>query len=320
MRKKELQMSKKMCVVLVVVCLFVTGAFVYAQEEIVDRIVAIVNNDIITLSELNEATRPYRERIDVSDKSRAEKNEMIQSLEHDILHKMIDRVLTRQEAARRNITVSDADIQAAIENFKKQNNLDQEGLEKGLEAEGITLAEYRDRIREDILQSMLINREVRSKVIITREDIAAYYENHADAFKGEKKYKLHNILLETRQGIQEVEAMLEKGVPFQEAARQYSVAPNADDGGDLGVFDIGNFNETIRDAVLPLKEKEYSDIIQAGRGYQIIYVEDIQETGGKTLDQAKDEIQDILYKEQVEQKFADWIASLKENAHVKILL
>ncbi|HKL00217.1 MAG TPA: SurA N-terminal domain-containing protein [Desulfotignum sp.] len=313
-------MSKKMCVVLVVVCLFVTGAFVYAQEEIVDRIVAIVNNDIITLSELNEATRPYRERIDVSDKSRAEKNEMIQSLEHDILHKMIDRVLTRQEAARRNITVSDADIQAAIENFKKQNNLDQEGLEKGLEAEGITLAEYRDRIREDILQSMLINREVRSKVIITREDIAAYYENHADAFKGEKKYKLHNILLETRQGIQEVEAMLEKGVPFQEAARQYSVAPNADDGGDLGVFDIGNFNETIRDAVLPLKEKEYSDIIQAGRGYQIIYVEDIQETGGKTLDQAKDEIQDILYKEQVEQKFADWIASLKENAHVKILL
>ena len=108
-------MSKKMCVVLVVVCLFVTGAFVYAQEEIVDRIVAIVNNDIITLSELNEATRPYRERIDVSDKSRAEKNEMIQSLENDILHKMIDRVLTRQEAARRNITVSDADIQAAIE-------------------------------------------------------------------------------------------------------------------------------------------------------------------------------------------------------------
>lgn len=313
-------MSKKMCVVLVVVCLLVTGAFVYAQEEVVDRIVAIVNNDIITLSELNEATRPYRERIDASDKSRPEKNEMIQSLEHDILHKMIDRVLTRQEAARRNITVSDADIQAAIENFKKQNNLDQKGLEKGLEAEGITLAEYRDRIREDILQSMLINREVRSKVIITREDIAAYYENHADAFKGEKKYKLHNILLETRQGIQEVEAMLEKGVPFQEAARQYSVAPNADDGGDLGVFDIGNFNETIRDAVLPLKEKEYSDIIQAGRGYQIIYVEDIQKTGGKTLDQAKDEIQDILYKEQVEQKFADWIASLKENAHVKILL
>ena len=313
-------MSKKMCVVLVVVCLFVTGAFVYAQEEVVDRIVAIVNNDIITLSELNEATRPYRERIDASDKSSAEKNELIQSLEHDILHKMIDRVLTRQEAARRNITVSDADIQAAIENFKKQNNLDQEGLEKGLEAEGITLAEYRDRIREDILQSMLINREVRSKVIITREDIAAYYENHADAFKGETKYKLRNILLETEQGLQEVVARLEKGVPFQEAARQYSVAPNADDGGDLGVFDIGNFNETIRDAVLPLKEKEYSDIIQAGQGYQIIYVEDIQETGGKTLDQAKDEIQDILYKEQVEQKFADWIASLKENAHVKILL
>jgi peptidyl-prolyl cis-trans isomerase SurA len=83
---------------------------------------------------------------------------------------------------------------------------------------------------------------------------------------------------------------------------------------------MDNFNETIRDAVLPLKEKQYSDIIQAGQGYQIIYVEDILETGGKTLDQAKEEIQDILYREQVEQKFTDWIASLKENAHVKIML
>lgn len=311
---------KKMLVVPAVVCLFVTSSFVFAKEEVIDRIVAVVNNDIITLSELNDATRPYKERIAASNQSEADKKEMIRSLERDILDQMVDRTLTRQEAAKHNIIVSDADIQSAIENFKKQNNLDQKGLEKGLEAQGITFAEYRDRIREDIMQSMLINRAVRSKVIITQADIAAYYENHADAFQGEKKYKLRNILMDTKQGIQEVVSRLEKGLSFQEAARQYSMASNADEDGDLGVFDMDNFNEAIRDAVLPLKEKQYSDIIQAGQGYQIIYVEDILETGGKTLDQAKDEIQDILYREQVEQKFADWIASLKENAHVKIML
>ncbi len=311
---------KKMLVVPAVVCLFVTASFGSAKEAVIDRIVAIVNNDIITLSELNDATGPYKERIAASDTSQADKKEMIRSLERDILDKMVDRTLTRQEAAKHNIIVSDADIQSAIENFKKQNNLDQEGLEKGLEAQDITYAEYQDRIKEDIMQSMLINRAVRSKVIITQADIETYYENHADAFKGEKKYKLRNILMDTKQGIQEVVSRLEKGLPFQEAARQYSMASNADESGDLGVFDMDNFNEAIRDAVLPLKEKQYSDIIRAGQGYQIIYVEDILETGGKTLDQAKDEIQDILYGEQVEQKFADWIASLKENAHVKILL
>lgn len=313
-------MIKKTLVALAVVCLLGTGSYVCAKEEIVDRIVAVVNNDIITLSELNKATRQFKERIAASDKSRADKEEMIQSVEQDILHKMIDRILTSQEASRHQISVSDADIQSAIENFKQTNNMDQESLEKGLEGEGITWEDYQERIREDLLQSMLINRAVRSKVIITREDIETYYEQHADKFTGEKKYKLRNILLDTEQAIQEVVSRLDKGLSFQEAARRYSLAANADEGGDLGVFAIDNFNDAIREAVLPLEKGEYSRVIRAGQGYQIIYVEDILVSGGKTLEEAKDEIQDILYRKQGEEKFAQWIDSLKKNAHVKIML
>jgi peptidyl-prolyl cis-trans isomerase SurA len=314
-------MIKKTLVVLAGICFLGAGSFVSAKEEIVDRIVAIVNNDIITLSQLEKETRPYRERIAATDRSRADKEQMIQSLEQDILDKLIDRTLTRQEAARYQISVSDADVLTAMENFKQTNNMDQEGLEKGLEAEGITLAQYQERIREDILQSMLINRAVRSKVVITREDIAAHYEKNADAFQGEKKYHLRNILMDTKQGIQEVVSQLEKKhLTFAEAARQYSMASNADEGGDLGMFDVDNFSEIIQDAVLPLEKGEFSRVIQTGPRYQVIYVEDIQATGGKTLEQAADEIQDILYREQVEQKFADWITSLKKNAHIKIML
>lgn len=314
-------MIKKTLVVLAGICLLGAGSFVSAKEEIVDRIVAIVNNDIITLSQLNKETRPYKERIAATDRSRADKEQMIQSLEQDILDKLIDQALTRQEAARYNISVSDADVLTAMENFKEKNNLDQEGLEKGLEAEGITLEQYQERIREDILQSMLINRAVRSKVVITQEDIAAYYEKNADAFQGEKKYHLRNILMDTKQGIQEVVSQLEKNqLTFAEAARQYSMASNAEEGGDLGIFDVDNFSEIIRDAVLPLEKKEFSRVIQTGSRYQVIYVEDILASGGKTLEQSADEIQDILYREQVERKFADWIASLKKNAHIKIML
>ncbi|MCF8113157.1 MAG: SurA N-terminal domain-containing protein [Desulfotignum sp.] len=313
-------MTKKVLALMVGICLLGPGSVVSAKVEIIDRVVAIVNDDIITLSQLRKASLPYREQIAQSDKPEEVKKEMIASLELDILHKMIDRTLTRQEAARHQISVSDTDIQTAIDNFKQKNNLDQEGLEKGLEAEGITMEEYRERIKEDILQSMLINRAVRSKVIVSQADIKAYYDAHPEKFKGEKKYHLRNILLKAEEDSQKVLARLDRGLSFQEAARQFSVASNAKEGGDLGVFDIDNFSDAIKDAVLPLKKGEYSRVIPTGQGYQILYVEDILIAGEKSFDEAKEEIVDILYREQAEQKFSRWIESLKENAHVKIML
>lgn len=302
------------------ICVLAAGSFAAENEAVIDRIVAVVNNDIITLSQLSKATRPYREQIAASDRSKEAKKQMTASLERDMLHKLIDRTLTSQEAARHKISVSDTDIQAAIENFKQQNNMDQQAFEKGLEAEGLTLEEYRERIREDIMQSMLINRAVRSKVIVTQTEIDAYYEAHPEKFTGEKKYHLRNILMEKEEDMAKVISRLEQGLSFQEAARQFSMGTNAKEGGDLGVFDIDNVSDAIRDAVLPLKKNQYSQVIQTGRAYQILYVEDMLETGGKTLDQAKDEIQDILYRKQAESKFDQWIESLKKNAHVKIML
>jgi peptidyl-prolyl cis-trans isomerase SurA len=313
-------MIKKIIVLLAGICLLGSGPAVSAEQEIVDRIVAVVNNDIITLSQLKNATRPYREQVAASGRPEAEKKQMLASLEREMLHQMIDRALTGQEAARHQITVSDEDVRAAMDNFKRQNNLDQEGLEKGLEAEGLTLEEYRERIRGDILQSMLINRAVRSRVIVTQADIEAYYNAHPEKFKGEQKYHLRNILVDTETDGRNILSKLEQGLSFSEAARQFSRASNAKDGGDLGVFDINTFSEGIRDAVLPLEKGEYSQTIPTGQGFQILYVEDILESGGKSLEQARDEIQEILFREQAEEKFTQWIESLKKNAHVKIML
>jgi peptidyl-prolyl cis-trans isomerase SurA len=245
---------------------------------------------------------------------------MLASLEQEILHQLIDRTLTRQEAGRHQITVSDADVQSAIENFKRQNNLDQEGLEKSLEAEGHTLEEYRERIREDILHSMLINRAVRSRVIVTPADIEAYYNAHPEKFKGERKYHLRNIFVDTEADSQNILSRLEQGLSFSEAARQFSRASNASEGGDLEVFDINTFSDAIRDAVLPLEKGEYSQTVPTGQGFQILFVEDILESGGKSLEQAREEIQEILFREQAEEKFSQWIESLKKNAHIKIML
>lgn len=311
---------KKIIVLLAGIYLFGTGPAVSAEKEIVDRIAAVVNNDIITLSQLKNATRPYREQVAVSGRPEAEKKQLLATLEREILHQMIGRALTRQEAARHQIRVSDEEVQASIDNFKQQNNLDQEGLEKGLEDEGVTLEEYRERVRGDILQSMLINRVIRSRVIVTQADIEAYYTAHPERFKGERKYHLRNIFVGTEQESHNILSRLEQGLSFSEAARQFSKASNAKEGGDLGVFDIDTFSDAIRDAVMPLDKGQYSQTIPTGQGFQILYVEDVLESGGKSLEQARDEIQEILFREQAEEKFSQWIESLKNNAHIKVML
>jgi peptidyl-prolyl cis-trans isomerase SurA len=155
---------------------------------------------------------------------------------------------------------------------------------------------------------------------VTQADIEAYYLAHPEKFKGEKKYHLRNILVATEEDAQQVVSRLDQGLSFSEAARRFSMGSNAGDGGDLGIFDMDTFNDTIKAAVKPLKKGAYSQVISTQQGFQIIYVEDILEVGGKTLEEASGEIQEILYREQGEEKFARWIDSLKKNAHVKIMM
>ena len=189
-----------------------------------------------------------------------------------------------------------------------------------LAAEGILYKDYRAKIKGEILQSMLINRAVRSKVIITDSDIKAYYETHGEAFTGIKKYHLRNILMENEADIRAVEKKLKGNFSFAKLAKEYSIATNASEGGDLGVFDINNFSENIKKGLETLGKGDHTPILEAGQGYQILFVEEILMEGNKTLEQAKDQIENLLYKEKAEKRFVEWIDSLKKSAHIKIML
>jgi peptidyl-prolyl cis-trans isomerase SurA len=291
-----------------------------ALAEVVDRIVAVVNNEIITLSELNKATLPYRSNIEASQNTSEKKQEMIQTLEKDMLQQLIDRSLTSQEAIRYNIVVTEEEIDSAVNNFMAANKMDEKGLEAALAADGLRLKDYREKMGKEILQSRLISRAVRSQVIITDADVQAYYDSHGEAFQGVTKYHLRNILMTSEADLKEVEKKLDQNRSFEQLAREYSIASNAAEGGDLGVFDINNFSEEIKNSLQTLEKGDHTPIVYVGQGYQILFVEDILMEGNKTLDQVRDQIQNIIYKEQAEKRFSEWIESLKKNAHIKIML
>jgi peptidyl-prolyl cis-trans isomerase SurA len=163
--------------------------------ELIDRIVAVVNNDLITLDDLNSQVKPYLEKINAMGYPQDKERQMIFKVRDEVLNQMVDQKLTDQEIVRYKITASDKEVDNAIERIKKTNSLTDESLRQALSKEGITLEEYRKRTKEHILRSNLVNREIKSKIVITKEDIKAYYDSNPETYGVEEKYHLANVMI-----------------------------------------------------------------------------------------------------------------------------
>lgn len=313
-----MKLKTNMMVFLFVIIVF--GSFRAAAEEIVDRIVAIVDTDIITQIQLDRSLAPYLEQIESAGYTEAQKAQAVKTITQKVLDTLIEGSLTRQEADRYNITVSDEQVDDAIERVKKSKGLSDEAFNAALENEGYSFEEYRENIRKQILRVLLVNHAVKSKVIITKAEVEKYYNEKKDEYAGVKKYHLRNILMEDKAQMDKIIQLLDENKDFAELAKQYSTAPNASDGGELGLFELGSFPESIKDSVSKLSKGEHTDVISTARGVQIFYLQDIVMDGGKTLEQAYDEIHGLLYDQEVEQKFGTWLKALKEKAHIKIMI
>jgi len=300
-----------------------------ASAEIVDRIVAVVNDDIITLSDLNKAIKPYKEKLDSSGYSQEKKKEALFTLKQQLLKNMVDSKLTDQEAKKLGIIVSEKQVDNAIDQLKSSQKMTQEDLEKALKKEGMTFNGYREKIREQILRPKLINFSVKSKVIVTDEDIKTYYDAHPERYGESKEVYIRNILI-TEEGqagndliqkkFNEVKTALASGNSFGDVARKYSQAPNAHDGGEIGLISMDALSGKIADAVKNLAPGEHTPFIQTELGYQIFFVESIKKGSQKPLKSVSDEISKKLYNDIVEKKFKAWIKDLREKSYIKNML
>lgn len=308
--------------------IFLYTPFSVANADVVDRIVAIVNDEIITLQELNDELKPYEKRLKESGLTKERETKMLFKLRGDLLKQLIDQKLTDQEVKKAGIKISEQEIDSAIERIKSANFYTDEQLRAALEQEGMSMEEYRRRLRDQILRPRLINYKIKSKIIITKEDIKKYYDSHPEQYGLETKYHLYNIVRQpsgsekkknTMARMKEVLAELEKGGSFTELAKKYSQSSLAEDGGELGKFRLDELSDQIRSAVKDLKAGEWSGINDTEHGYQIFWVKDILVESKKSLEDASKEIQEKLYNEVVDKKFMEWLEGLRKNSHIKII-
>ena len=297
---------------------------VKAEAKILDRIVATVNGDIITLKQINDRLEPYIEASGVTDK------EQINEVRRQILDALIDQALMEQEAQRLKISVTDDDVDDAIERLKRVGNMTQEQFESRVIKQGATMEGVRTDVRSEIMRARVINQEIRSRVIVPPEKV----EEILHAQKGEAEYRqaahVRNILFEIKPGSdtsdgKAVMALAEKvvkeireGLAFTKAAEMYSDGSNAKQGGEMGLIAWGDMAPAISEALKKLEPGQVTDPIALGPGVQILQLVEKVTEDLRATDEEKMEIRKRLANEMVEEKVVEWLKSLRENAIIKI--
>ena len=313
-------------------CLLAGGILTLSpsRAEVVDRIIAYVNDDIITLSELKERTNAF-----VAARRQnpflQEQEQSLEKIRRDMLDLLINERLAAQEVSRLQISVSEEEVIEAIGSIMKENRLTQETLEAELRQDGRTLDDLREQIKKNMEQTKLVSREVRSKTVITDEMIEAYYKDHREEFEGKERWRIQDIYLpfsptdtpeertHLRKAAKEILERLRAGADFGSLAKLYSQGPGAEAGGDLGFFSKGELEPVLEAAVEALKPGQVSPDVETTRGIHLIKLTEVDKAPAKSLDEVEGTIRDLLYKREVDFRYKEWLSGLRERSYVKIV-
>jgi len=318
-------------ILLVLLCLLIAPGAVASATETVDRIVAIVNDDIIRAKELEEAYRRFSEQRSPADALAGKAQERFYEQRNEVLNLLINRTLADQVIESEGLSVSSAEIDNAIEQVKSMNYYTDEDLRQSLRMNGMDMDTYREEIRHQILQSKLVNRKVKSSVVITDADIREYYESHPEKYQEQPQYRLKNIFMaledpsspdereKLRKRMDQAMAELDEGKSFESVAGKYSEGSNASKGGELGNFALDDLQKELQSVIKILSPGDISDIVETDQGFQIFYLEDIVQPSNASLESVSREIRELLYQQAVDKKYQGWIETLREEAHIQII-
>ena len=310
-QKMNTPLKQFLCSLIVAFCILVPNHITWSK--LLDRIVAIVNDEVITLSELKQAM------IYLTKTSNPPSE-----VKRRVLEEIINVRLTVQQAKKLGLQVKDGEVERAIRNIIAQNGITLKKLKEDLIREGSSYEDYKDWIKTQLLKSKLIGLQVQSKVTVTDEEIKKYYQAHIDEYKGYTEYRLRHILLPFTSAYedkkQEILRLLKEGISFSELAQKYSQAPTAKDGGDLGWIKARDLTPEIRNIVTLLQPGEISPWIKTHSGFQLIQLEKRREVPAKTFSEVKEEIYRLFYQQKMEERYQQWLTQLREKAYIKILL
>jgi peptidyl-prolyl cis-trans isomerase SurA len=315
MTKTEGRLLIALVAVLIQLTLAGTGV-----AEVVDRIVAEVNNDIITMSELQNMGKTFEAQSGVKPKGQDEKKMLSEMLEA-----LIDRKLAKAEAKRRGIVIGDKEVDETMARFKQRNNIpDDETFAKGLSQAGLSLKEFRQQIADQMTQERLLVVVVGAKVSISDAEVRRLYDQRFK--KGGTQVHIVTLRLPypmgatqeqkeaTKEKAETIMKAVKRGESFTEAAAALSLKPS-----DVGFVSHSDLDPRLAEFLDQLKPKEVGPVITQ-EGLQLIQVLGRRSGEEQPFEAVAPEIRRILQQQEMEKYFFEWVKTLRDKAHIKIML
>ncbi len=313
----------------------------YIQAELVDRVVAVVNDEIITLSELDKEGQSIFRKI-ASTTPAAQLESKLVETRAEILETLIDKKLISQKAAAQKITVSDAEVNAALDNVLKRTRMSKEQLLEKLNESGVNEDIYKSTLKSQILQNKLVGADVHSKIIVTEEMVREYYDKNYTSRIEEGTYYLLQMgfswddpqgrdvnqaalyanKIDAQKRAERVYNLAKTGQDFGTLARKFSDMPSKEDGGDIGTFELDDMADYMQKAVAGLHPGDISEIIETPIGFQffkLLSAGDDAVVRTSPYETVKDEIKEELLDKELQKAYAQWVKELKEQAYIQKL-
>ncbi|MFZ1866704.1 MAG: SurA N-terminal domain-containing protein [Polyangiales bacterium] len=277
--------------------LLITGS---AAADVVERVVATVNDDAIFLSDLRRRAVPFLPQV-AEAPTEAERMSRLKELYDELLNYLIDEKLVRQIAASGGIRVTDADVDNALENLRLQNNMTEEEFQKALTSQGLSEAQYRQELKRQLVRLKVMNERVRSRVNITEEEVRARYDQRAREEGSEVRLHVSHMMFPVEEGASatQVAAVRNEAEEVRRALKPETFNELAKElgGGDLGWISEGDLPEELEAALSQLEPGEISQPVRSGSGIHIFFLEDRQ--AGADFP-SYDEMKQELYREMLD--------------------
>jgi len=325
-------MLKKVCICAGIM-LMAPALSCLAQKKsvVVEEVIARVNNDAITRSDLERARSEMQQEAqqDCPKCLPEEINQRVATEDKNVLRDLIDNSLLVQRGKDMGVNV-ETDVIKRLDEIRIQNNIaSMEELETRIDKSGVSFEDFKNNIRNQILQQEVIRHEVGSKIILDHAQVQKYYDEHKAEFVRPEQVTLREIFVST-EGKQESEipALRKKaddllqrfknGEDFGELAKHFSDGSTAKQGGDLGRFEHGQLASNIEQAVFALQRLQTTDVIPTKTGFLILQVGEHYAAGQQPEEKIDNEIQDRLYNERLRPTLRAYLETLREDSYVAV--
>jgi peptidyl-prolyl cis-trans isomerase SurA len=297
-------------------CLMLLMPFA-VRAEVTDRVVAIVNDEIVTLREVERF-------VTIEKKGRySSMNEYLLSLAlRDKVDTFVEALLITQQAKKLKIEVDAKEVDGAIENIKKQNLITDTQLREQLQKENIDFKDFRESIRLNMIRSRVLSRAIAQDVAVDDKNLREYYNQHAVDFVDEE-YKLQQIFISGQNpGAQaranEAIKSLTEGKPFGEVASDFSDEPSKDQAGDIGFVKKEELLPELREAIKLLIPGSYTRVTQTPYGFHILKLNEVRKGQPSDFESVKDKVKEALYQAESQRRYKEYIRKLRASAYVEV--